>query len=361
MSDSSSILMPLDRTAERFRYYASKIYADRSPLYVNLALRVAEDSEILAIASTTKEKAALPNLFFAAVHLLLLNGEHHQLAAFYPSLNRNSRHYDYVYPYFRSFVFENTEKISNIMRTHSVQTNEAGRCAVLVPAFEMVAGQANHQPLRLIEIGSSAGLTLPWDRYYYRYVPNMECGDPNAPVRIECSLRGTLRPPVPKQLPKVASRTGIDLSPIDISDAENVKWLRALVWPDNPKRARLLEQAVEFVRQNPQAIMTGNALELLPDQIARVPPGEPLCIYHSFTLTLANKEPRDRLHRLLAEASKKREISLAWIEWPTDSETPLLGLAKFRDGSENERILAKCHSHGEWLEWNDTASKRIVN
>src|SRR5207245_2955811 len=134
--------------------------------YTNLALRVAEDPELLKLAAIAQEKAALPNLFFAAVHLLLLKGEQHQLAAFYPSLNNSSRHYDYVYPYFRSFVLEHMEKIREIIMTHSVQTNEVGRCAVLVPAFDLVAAQAKRQPLTMIEIGSSAGLTLLWDQYH---------------------------------------------------------------------------------------------------------------------------------------------------------------------------------------------------
>ncbi len=351
MSESTGSLLLLDKTAERFRYFAGKIYADRSPLYMNLALRVAEDPELLGLAANAQEKAALPNLFFAAVHLLLLKGEHHQLAAFYPSLNNSSQHYDYVYPYFRSFVTEHQEEIREIMMTHSVQTNEVGRCAVLVPAFGLVAAQTKRQPLTMIEIGSSAGLTLLWDRYHYRYGEGLECGDPDSPVRIECSLRGEMRPAIPEQLPKIAFRTGIDLSPIDINNGENVQWLRALVWPDNQKRARQLEPAIRLVMQVPPRIITGNALDLLPSLIDKVPEKAPLCIYHSFTLTLASREPREKLHSLLAKASKRRDLFLVWIEWPADSETPLLGLAQFSDGVKTEKILARCHSHGEWLEW----------
>ena len=319
-------------------------------------LGLQRDPELLRLAASAQEKAALPNLFFAAVHLLLLKGEHHQLAAFYPSLNNSSRHYDYVYPYFRSFVLEHPGEIREIMMTHSVQTNEVGRCAVLVPAFELVAAQTKRQPLTMIEIGSSAGLTLLWDRYHYRYGEDLECGDPNSPLRIECSLRGETRPPIPRELPKVASRTGSDLSPIDVNNTENVQWLRALVWPDNQKRARQLEPAIRLVKQASPRIITGNALDLLPNLIDKVPEKTPLCIYHSFTLTLASGEPREKLHSLLTKASKKRDLFLVWIEWATESETPLLGLAKFNYGVRTESILARCHSHGEWLEWmNDPA------
>jgi hypothetical protein len=349
MSDSTHSL--LDKTAERFRYYADKVYADRSPLYVNIALRVAEDLDMLRIVAPAQEKAALPNLFFAAVHLLLLKGERHQLAAFYPSLNNTSRHYDMVYPYFRHFVLEHVNEIDRIITTHTVQTNEVGRCALLVPAFELVSSETNHQPLTMIEIGSSAGLTLPWDRYHYRYNGDIECGDRDSPVKIECSFRGETRPPIPKQLPRVTNRTGIDLLPIDLSKAENVQWLQALVWPDNPKRIKLLEQAVQLVKHAPPRIMTGNALDLLPGLIKEVPAREPLCIYHSFTLTFGDKGQQAKLHQLLSNASKNRELFLVWIEWPVDSKTPLLGLVKFDHGTKHPKMLARCHSHGEWLEW----------
>jgi hypothetical protein len=351
MSESTGSVLLLDKTAERFRYFAGKIYADQSPLYTNLALRVAEDPELLRLAASAQDKAALPNLFFAAIHLLLLKGEHHQLAAFYPSLNNSSRHYDYIYPYFRSFVLEHPQDIREIMMTHSVQTNEVGRCAVLVPAFELVAAQTRRQALTTIEIGSSAGLTLLWDHYFYQYGDGSECGDSNSPVKIKCSLRGEGQPPIPGQLPKVASRTGIDLSPIDLSNTENVQWLRALVWPDNQKRARLLDPAIRFVKKALPRIVTGNALDLLPSLIDKVPESAPLCIYHSFTLTLASGEPREKLHSLLADASKERDLFLVWMEWTADSETPLLGLVKFSKQIETEKILARCHSHGEWLEW----------
>src|SRR5437867_8233851 len=130
MSNLAASPSLVDKAAESFRYYARVIYPGRSPLYVNLAMRVAEDPDLLEVAAEASEKNALPNLFFAAVHLLLLKGEHHQLAAFYPSLNNTSRHYGYVYPYFRSFVLEHPGEIREIMMTHSVQTNEVGRCAV---------------------------------------------------------------------------------------------------------------------------------------------------------------------------------------------------------------------------------------
>src|SRR5216684_1761790 len=349
MGKPATPLSPVDKAAESFRYYASTIYPDRSPLYLSLAVRVAEDPELLTIAAEAWEKNALPNLFFAAVHLLLLKGEHHQLAAFYPSLNNSSRYYDYVYPYFRSFVLEHEDEIVEIITTRSVQTNEVGRCAALVPAFELVARQAKNRRLALIEIGSSAGLTLIWDRYHYRYNKGLQCGNPNSPVQVECLLRGEKRPPVPNRFPEIASRLGVDLNPVDLNDPENVQWLRALVWPEHQKRADQLELAIQVARHAPPQIVRGDALELLPSLIKRVRNDSQLCIFHSFTLSLASGKPREKLELLLAKASERRNLFHIWLEWPRNCETPLLGLASINTGEDYEKILARCHAHGEWL------------
>ncbi len=342
---------PLDKAAESFRYYASTVYPSRSPLYLSLAMRVAEDPELLAIAAKAWKKDALPNLFFSAAHFLLLKGEHHQLAAFYPSLNNNSKHYDLAYPYFRSFVLEHKNEIDGIITTRSVQTNEVGRCAILVPAFELVAREAKNRPLALIEIGSSAGLTLLWDRYHYQYNKALQCGDPNSLVQVECLLHGEKRPPVPNRFPEIASRLGVDLNPVDINDPENVQWLRALVWPEHRKRANQLELAIQVARHAPPQIVPGDALELLPSLINRVRDDAQLCIFHSFTLSLASGKPRERLEMILAKASQERDLFHISFEWPKNSETPLLSLASLKNGENREKVLAQCNAHGEWLEW----------
>src|SRR6266704_1529899 len=349
MDKPNSSPLPIDKAAESFRYYADTIYPGGSPLYASLAMRVAEDPELLEVAALAWEKNALPNLFFGAVHFLLLKGERHQLAAFYLSLNKASRHYDYVYPYFRSFVLERKNEIGEIITTHSVQTNEVGRCAALIPAFELVARQVENRPLALIEIGSSGGLTLLWD--HYRYDENLQCGAPNSPVQIECQLRGEKRPPVPNRFPEIASRLGVDLNPLDINDPENVQWLRALVWPEHRKRANQLELAIQVARHAPPQIVPGDALELLPSLIDRVRDDAQLCIFHSFTLSLASGKPRERLEMILAKASQERDLFHISFEWPKNSETPLLSLASLKNGENREKVLARCNAHGEWLEW----------
>ena len=73
------------------------------------------------------------------------------------------------------------------LRTRSTQTNEAGRCAALLPVLAALP-----QPLALLEVGASAGLCLYPDRYAYRYGDHLVgSGEPV----LECAATGMSRRP----------------------------------------------------------------------------------------------------------------------------------------------------------------------
>ena len=67
-------------------------------------------------------------------------------------------------------------------------------------------------PLRVLEIGASAGLNLRWDRYRYTG-PAGEWGDPGSPVEIAEAFTGE-RPPLDVR-PPVVERRGCDPHPLD--------------------------------------------------------------------------------------------------------------------------------------------------
>jgi hypothetical protein len=90
---------------------------------------------------------------------------------------------------------------------------------------------------------------------------------------------------------------------------------------------------------------------LLPSLVDRVRSDFHLCVFHSFTLSLASGKPRERLESLLAKVSEKRNLFQISLEWAKSSEAPLLILATFIRGAKTEKLLAKSQPHGEWLEW----------
>ena len=341
---------PPEVLARYYTLFASLETRQASPLYARLSTAVATDPELLALASHARKGQPVPNLLFAAVHFLLLKGTSHPLAAFYPSLSPTVELDADPYPYFRSFCLDFQEEIRQLLGTRLVQTNEVNRCVCLLPAFALAASHAPEQPLSLIEIGTSAGLNLLWDRYSYDYGEGGRYGVLTSPVQLTCSLRGDHLPPLPAVLPEVVWRVGLDLRPINISDPEERLWLRALVWPENTDRAERLQQAFQLLEQNPPPILSGDALALLPTVLASVPQETTLCIFHSFTINQFPLEARTQFTQLLVEWGQKRPLFWISLESPKGA-TPELALTVERNNTAVKQILARCEAHGRWLQW----------
>lgn len=347
----------MDSLGRRFERFAQLEVHDISPLYERLSLGVAADPEMLALAAHARRGQPVPNLFFAAVHLLLLKGTEHPIAAFYPSLAEVPAGNEDPYPYFRAFCLEHSEEITRLISGRLVQTNVLRRCACLIPAFGLVAEEPS-SALALVEIGASAGLNLLWDHYSYDYGQGWRCGDLSSPVQLTCEVRGDLSPPIPKMLPKVDWRVGLDLNPIDLRDSESTLWLRALIWPEERDQANFLQHGIRLAQQNPPELIAGDALELLPDILAAVPQDSALCVFHTATLNQLSRQAREHLSALIAEKGAQRDLYLVSMEGagldPMESRDKaqlLLKLVQFECGVMTERRLAYCDPHGRWMEW----------
>jgi hypothetical protein len=338
-----------DDLSRRFERFARR-ECHVSPLYKRLSLRIADDPELLAIAAQAKSGQPVPNLFLGAVHFLLLRGVQHPLAHFYPSLPPTAASSAEPYPSFRAFCLEYRHEILELISSRLVQTNEVRRCGCLLPAFTHVAQQAGGRPLAMVEIGASAGLNLLWDRYGYDYGIGRRYGNPRSPVLIVCGLRSGQHLPLPDVWPVVRMRVGLDLNPIDVRDPDAALWLRALVWPDEVGRAELLQQAVQVAQQDPPRLLAGDALDILPEVLATIPPDQAVCVFHTHTINQFPPEARARLSMLLAKHAFGRKLYRVAIEWLGETH-PRLEFISYEDGVETEHLLAYCGSHGEWLEW----------
>jgi hypothetical protein len=336
--------------ARRFQRFGERECLPASPLYARLAIGIASDPELLELALAARAQP-VPNLFFGAVHYLLLKGLTHPLARFYPDLSGSpiTIQQHEPFPSFRAFCLEHAAPIAEQLATRRVQTNEVRRCACLLPAFALAARRAGDRPLALIEIGASAGLNLLWDRYAYHYGGGRWCGDPASPVQLRCTLRGTMAPPLPKRMPKIAWRYGIDLNPIDVRDQDAVLWLRALIWPEQTDRAEYLRHALILAEQTPPPIHAGDAVALLPDLLRQVPEESTLCLYHTFTINQFPALAREQLQSILTTHAATRDFVVTSIEW--QEPAPPLVLTTFSGGVRSVETLGRCDPHGAWLEW----------
>ncbi|GAB7047044.1 DUF2332 domain-containing protein [Catenuloplanes indicus] len=285
-----------------------------SPVYEGLARAVAGDAELLALIDGLPEAKRQPNLLFGTVRLL--GGPVESWAGF------------------RAFVVERWNAVAREMRARITQTNEAGRCALLLPVLASLP-----QPLALLEVGASAGLCLYPDRYSYRYGPHA-LGDGVPVLHCESDL-------LPSRRPEVVWRAGIDLNPLDVRSAADLAWLDALIWPEHEHRRTRLRQAAAVVAADPPLLVRGDLVEALPSLAARAPAGATLVVFHTSVLYLVPPEPR------AAFVSLVRSLPGHWIsnEAP-DVLTP--GAAGPPPGYHNMlaldgRPLAWTRGHGQGM------------
>ncbi len=170
---------------------------------------------------------------------------------------------------------------------------------MLHAGFRVVAAEAG-EPLNLIEIGPSAGLNVIWDRYGVRYrrgEETFEIGGPDRALVTDVELRGDKIPPL-GNAPRVASRVGLELNPVDLGDPDARDWLKALVWPEHRARFQRLDAALSAYGKARPEIRVGDALALLPDALRDAPEHEPVCVYHTYVTYQFTQEMRDALDNL---------------------------------------------------------------
>ena len=345
----------INQLAQRFEWHAKNIYGvssnNSSPLYAQLSLEIAADPAILSLVAAADLAQQVSNLLLGAVHFLLLGGIPDPLAEYYPSLSPDPRPCQEAYPFFRAFCLKHANAIRQLVTTRRVQTNEVQRCTGLLPAFGIVARRAGDRPLALIEIGPSAGLHMLWDKYGYDYEEAGPAGDRESLAQLSCIPQGNIHPPLPNRLPTVSYRLGIDLAPIDIRDNTAVRWLRALIWPEHTDRARLLEQAVQIARQDPPFIVAGDAADLLPQVLSKIPEDTMLCAYHSYTLNQCPEPVRQKILDSVKGFARERDLYRISLEWYSGQNQPHLELFSYEEGGVKSELLAYCESHGRTIEW----------
>ncbi len=339
----------LNKLGQVFAAFAEESFRGSSPLYETLAQGISKDRDLLAIASSAR-RPPVPNLLFGAVHYMLLSGAAHTLASSYASLADEPGPPSDAYPHFRDFCLAHEDELRELIATRLVQTNEVARCSYMLPAFAFIAGETPQTALSLIDVGTSAGLNLLWDRYAYDY-GGTRAGVASSPVQIEAEVRGQSEPPIPEDLPEVAFRAGIDLSPVDLTDEDSALWLRALVWPEHESRAAQLQAAIALARDDPPELVEGDAIDVLAQVGEQAPQESTLCIYNDHALYQFSQEARRRFGAIVEELSAARDVYWLSAEGRWGYDHAVLQLVKRSKGLKSSRELAKVDLYGRWLEW----------
>lgn len=271
--------------AERYRWHADVEFRGTSDVYFEWANGIAGDPAVLALVGSLPDlKQRAPLLFAAARFAGASVGPYRDL---------------------RPWLLEHWEDVAAAAVSRSQQTNEAGRCATLVPVLATIAG-----PIALLEVGAAAGACLFPDRYEYEYVtPDgvttyLRPNDGPSAVRLRCDIDSAS---VPTRLPDVVWRAGIDLNPLSFADRDDVAWLETLVWPEHTERRARLDAVASVIRPDPPQIERGDAIELLPSLAAQAPRGATLVVFHSAVLAYFALADRQRF----AEAAG--DLDAVWL------------------------------------------------
>ena len=267
-----------------FRWLAEVEFPGYSPLYEHLALHIADEPWIPGLITRHNQSSFAAVLFLDCVRELTLDDPDLPLARRYAEIVAGA---DPVepdpWPLFREVVVAHQGELATLLETRSIQTNEVGRSAALLPAFEAVSRRFG-RPLALIEIGCSAGLNLLFDQFHIDYGGAGSAGPPDSPVQLTCAAHGPLRPPIPTQAPRVISRLGIDINPVDVTDPIATRWLEACIWPDVPHRVERFRAALGLARLDPPEVRRGNAVDLVAESIRAVPDDAVACLDSTWVL-----------------------------------------------------------------------------
>lgn len=339
--------MNTTQLSERFKNFSKLECRGSSELYEYLSIEISENDELLELCMNSREGQPVPNLLLGAVHYLLLRGEEHALKEYYPSITKNPREIEDSFVHFKDFCQVYKDEIISLLKSKLVQTNEVRRSAYLYPIFCYIYSVVK-KPLSLIEIGTSAGLQLLWDKYSYSYGTNEIFGDRNSNVHITSEIKGNSAPPFLLTSPPVASKVGLDLHISDLNNFEDYLWLKALIWPEHEERLALFEKAATCFIENPVKLIEGDGVALLSEVAENLPEDTAICIFHTH---VANQIPEDSKYELIEKIKtigNKRDVFHLYNNmWDRK-----LHLDYFLNGVEYHQTIGETDGHGRWFDWN---------
>jgi hypothetical protein len=245
----------------------------------------------------------------AALHRMAITGESPELRAHYPSTGGDGDA-TAAWPAVAAVLAARPFTLVDALR-RPLQTNEVGRAAPLASGFAVVARRTG-LPLRLLEVGSSAGLNLRLDRFWFE-ADGAGWGDAASKVRFVDQWDGGA-PPFASATP-IASRRGCDLAPVDLADPESEVRLLSFVWPGQADRFVRLQDALAIARDMPVDIDRAAVDDWLPAQLASRVPGVATVVFHSIVWQYLPAETRTRVVETIDAAGEAAtdDAPIAWV------------------------------------------------
>ncbi len=329
-----------------------------SGLYADLMMRAAETATarhpdpVAAILADhdgdlRRDQAVLR--LFGGVHRLVLERRAGALAAHYPSVGGTyAGDVGPCWEAFGSVAEEHAQDLLDGMH-QAPQTNEVGRGAALVGGLCKLVGGL---PVRLFEIGASAGLNLRADAFRIEHVSSDDAtGPPESPVRLAAAWQGV----VPTQaVPRVVDRAGVDVAPVDPLTTDGRLLLTSYVWADQIVRLERLRAAFVLAERIPVRVTRGGAADAVEMLTLRA--GVVTVIWHSVVWQYLDDEEQRRVAAAVdaLAVTASSDARLAWLSLEPDrSQSERLRFAvRLRQWpGRTDEVLGHAPAHGVPVTW----------
>jgi hypothetical protein len=327
---------------ERYRRFAEAA----SPLQARIAVALAGSDAATRAIGAMPARSRQPARVLAALHDLVLAGRAPQTAAADGEVAVQ-------------VLLDRSDEVAAVAGRRIVRADETCRGAVLHPAVAEAAHRLGADAVGLVDVGCGAGLNLILDRVGITYDDGRVVGDPSSPVRLSATVVGESRPPG-RDVPQVVARVGVDREPLDGTDPDDARWLRACLPPDEPARAARLGGELALLASDPPVLMRGDVVDLIPEAVARVPAGALPVVTTTWALSRLSTGDRRRFLHRITEVAASRPVAWVSVEGvgvapsvPTLGDRPasghsLIGLALPGRPAE---VLGRCWSRGRLLSW----------
>ncbi len=326
-----------------------------SPMYGDVLERVAADVEaggvfavILAGHEDDAGRLALPLRLLGGLHRLALDDRVPALRRWYPSTG-GQWDAQAGWPDIALAASEHAEELRAAL-DQPPQTNEVGRSAALIGGL-LILDRQFALPVRLFEIGCSAGLNLRADYYRYRY-PGGQWGPADSPVTIDDAWLG--QPPAATDL-RIVERHGYDIAPLDATSHDGEVTLLSYVWPDQPARLDRLRGAIAIARRVPAPLHLSNAVETVAG--LSVVTGALTVLWHSIMWQYLSADDQAAvkagIEALGAKARADAPFAHLMLEpqrRTPDSPVEFAVRARFWPGGD-DTLLGTCSPHGPPVTW----------
>jgi len=293
---------------------------------------------------------SVPLRLAGGFHTLVLSGQAPDLAALYPP---NPTPSDASLAKALTAAMKAFAAPLNRWLDSAPQTNETARTGPLAAAGALLSQKAG-MPLRLLELGTSAGLNLYWDKFTLAAGRQRDAG--TSPLTLTPDWQGA---PPPGTEIRIASRAGVDLNPFTLSDPMERLRMLSYIWPDQPDRMERMRAAQAVALADPARIDQGDAADWIDGELQVLPEGQMTCVFHSIAWQYFPQQTQTRAEAAIrtAGANATTTAPLAWLSMEADGNEPgaALSLRTWPDG--REETLGRSDFHGRWVQWQPEADR----